>query len=265
MSKPTGAAVAERAVAAVAEGHTYTEMDCQAFIEHCVIASGGQMVFAGSNDMARNAVTGLWPLAEAQRLGKVVKGAGLFINAGVGSEPAKYRADGLGDFNHVGYFVGENALTDTDKNEKSRVCNVVHSSATMGRVAGSTLKNGWTHVGWFKDIDYGEAADVADEGGEYAIGDPVATVPTVQPSETVVADFYTVKRGCKGGAVRRLQTWLMDTGHDIGKYGIDGDFGAVTDAAVRVFQRTHSLTVDGIVGQKTWVALAAARAAAMES
>ena len=31
-------------------------------------------------------------------------------------------------------------------------------SATMRRVAGSALKNGWTHVMWFSEIDYG--ADV---------------------------------------------------------------------------------------------------------
>ena len=34
MSKPTGEAVAAKAVAAVAEGHTYAEMDCQAFVEY---------------------------------------------------------------------------------------------------------------------------------------------------------------------------------------------------------------------------------------
>ncbi len=263
MSKPTGATVAARAVAAVVEGHAYAEMDCQAFIEHCVTACGGQMAFAGSNDMARNAVTGLWPLAEAQRLGKVVKGAGLFINAGAGSEPAKYRSDGQGDFNHVGFYVGENALSDTDKNGKSRDCNVVHSSATMGRVAGSTLKNGWTHVGWFKAIDYGEAAGVVDDGDEKDTGDTAAAVPTAQPSATIVADFYTVKRGCKGGAVRRLQTWLTEIGYGVGSHGVDGDFGAATDAAVRAFQRVQKLTVDGIVGQWTWAALAEVRATTM--
>lgn len=37
---------------------------------------------------------------------------------------------------------------------------------------------------------------------------------------------------------------------------VDGIFGANTEAAVRAAQKTHSLTVDGVVGPKTWKALA---------
>ena len=57
-----------------------------------------------------------------------------------GDYPTKYHADGLGNFSHVGLYAGEDALIDTDKYGKPRSCNVVHSSATMGRVAGSTLQ-----------------------------------------------------------------------------------------------------------------------------
>jgi len=37
----------------------------------------------------------------------------------------------------------------------------------------------------------------------------------------------------------------------------DGDFGPVTNGAVRDFQRKNDLTVDGVVGPKTWAALLA--------
>ena len=110
MGKPNAAAVAARAIASVAESHTYAEMDCQAFVEHCVVACGGVMAYTGSNDMARNALCGLWPLTQAKQLGKVVAGAGLFIHAQSGGEPAKYRADGLGDYNHVGLYVGNSVM-----------------------------------------------------------------------------------------------------------------------------------------------------------
>lgn len=153
--KPTGKSVAAAAVQAVGVGYTYDEMDCQAFVEHCVKQAGGEMAYSGSNDMARNAVW-LGTLENAKAAGKLVPGAGMLIHEDTEANlPAKYRGDGLGDFSHVGLYVGENALTDVDKNGNVRSCDVVHSSSSMGRVAGSTLKNGWTHVMWFPEIDYG--------------------------------------------------------------------------------------------------------------
>ncbi|MEA4928605.1 MAG: peptidoglycan-binding domain-containing protein [Candidatus Limiplasma sp.] len=266
MSRPSGDAVAAKAIAAVAEGHTYAEMDCQAFVEYCVNQCGGRMAYAGSNDMYRNAAAYLATIENARAEGKLVPGAGLLIVEEVsGGTPAKYRGDGLGDATHVGLYVGEKALTDTDKNGKSRVCNVVHSGSTMGRVAGSTLNNGWTHVILFREIDYAGVSIPSGVvvGGALSAADIVKDNPEGLSAADAadVRKFYTVKRGCKGGAVRRLQTWLNDVqGGDL--LAEDGDFGPATDAAVRVFQRAQGLTADGIVGPKTWAALAAARQAA---
>lgn len=276
MGRPDGAAVAARAVAAVGEGYSYAQMDCQALVEFCVAQCGGGMAYAGSNDMARNAVTGLWTLVEARALGRLVPGAGLFIREENGAEPARYQADGMGNFSHVGLYVGENALTDTDKTGKSRSCDCVHASASMGRVAGSTLRNGWTHVGWFREIDYGTQETGAAQTDGNTGSDTVAGLTAKASGKAAIASqtvvgaadtsrFYRVRRGCKGGAVRRLQTWLLDLGYDLGAYGADGDFGAVTDAAARAFQQSQGLTADGVVGPKTWAALQAARTAAMRA
>lgn len=58
----------------------------------------------------------------------------------------------------------------------------------------------------------------------------------------------TLRRGAKGDAVGVLQTAL----------GMNADrvFGPRTEAAVRAFQRSRNLVPDGIVGPKTWAALA---------
>ena len=182
--KPTANQVARAATAAAHVGYTYEEMDCQAFIEHCVRQAGGSMDYRGSNDMARGAAW-LGTLSQARAQGRLVPGAGVLIREETEENlPARYAGDGLGDFSHVGLYVGEGALTDTDKNGRMRSCDVAHSSATMGRVAGSTLQSGWTHVLWFPEIDYGASggAGTAAAGATLTAGaSPVRFATVVSP------------------------------------------------------------------------------------
>ncbi len=56
-----------------------------------------------------------------------------------------------------------------------------------------------------------------------------------------------------GAAVSELQNLLKRAGVPTGP--IDGDFGPMTQAAVRRFQSSRGLTVDGVVGPNTWSAL----------
>ena len=283
MGKASAAAVVAKAIAAVAEGHTYAEMDCQAFVEYVVNACGGSMAFAGSNDMARHAVSGLWPLTQAKAEGRLTPGAVLLIRETDGGEPQRYKADGLGNYSHIGFYVGAGALTDADRNGKRRVCDCVHSSATMGRVAGSTLQNGWTHVGWLNAVAQSDEQVARDAAAQTSTGLATENVadgaisPDASPSgatgaqttavtllETLgvpaqgesLAPYYTIRRGCRGGAVRRLQRWLAALHGDLGIGGQDGLFGADTEKAVRIFQQQQGLTVDGTVGPRTWAALA---------
>ena len=67
-----------------------------------------------------------------------------------------------------------------------------------------------------------------------------------------------VEEGDTGAAVILLQTDLNLTGASL---AVDGDFGPLTLAAVRLFQSQHGLSVDGIVGPLTWAALEEAVAA----
>ncbi len=62
-----------------------------------------------------------------------------------------------------------------------------------------------------------------------------------------------LRRGDKGSDVVTLQTALARAGYSPGT--IDGVFGPRTEDAVRNFQRAMNLTVDGIVGSRTWAAL----------
>jgi peptidoglycan hydrolase-like protein with peptidoglycan-binding domain len=60
----------------------------------------------------------------------------------------------------------------------------------------------------------------------------------------------TIRRGSTGNPVRRAQKRLTLGGYDTN--GVDGVFGASTEAAVTRFQGDRGLTVDGIVGPRTW-------------
>ena len=64
----------------------------------------------------------------------------------------------------------------------------------------------------------------------------------------------TVRSGSRGADVTYLQQCLAALGYKPG--AADGIFGSRTLAAVRAFQKNRRLTVDGIVGPKTWAALA---------
>jgi len=63
-----------------------------------------------------------------------------------------------------------------------------------------------------------------------------------------------VSKGDTGDLVAVLQGFLICKGYSTG--GLDGDFGAQTDKAVRAFQSDKGLAADGIAGKATFAALA---------
>ena len=58
-----------------------------------------------------------------------------------------------------------------------------------------------------------------------------------------------LKTGSTGLPVRRLQSRMSAVGFDTG--GVDGRFGAQTEAAVKKLQQDFNLSVDGVVGPQT--------------
>lgn len=65
----------------------------------------------------------------------------------------------------------------------------------------------------------------------------------------------TQREGSRGPAVSEIQTLLNSKGFPVG--AVDGAFGVKTKKAVMAFQKAKRLDPDGIVGPKTWAALAA--------
>lgn len=76
--------------------------------------------------------------------------------------------------------------------------------------------------------------------------------PTATPEPTPATSRPTLRRGSRGDDVLYLQQQLVARGYWLSS---DGAFGAATESAVRSFQRSQSLTADGVVGPQTWMAL----------
>lgn len=62
----------------------------------------------------------------------------------------------------------------------------------------------------------------------------------------------TIQRGSDGTHVRLLQQALLDMGYTLPGFGVDGIFGAETEASIKEFQRdARAVLIDGIVGPET--------------
>ena len=116
---------------------------------------------------------------------------------------------------HVGLYIGGDTVIEANCTPKG----VITSKITNKK---------WTEWGELKYVDFG--------------AEP-------QPTPTK----RTLRYGCKGDDVRELQEALTKFGYLADK--IDGIFGKNTLAAVKNFQGSRGLVVDGIVGPKTWAAL----------
>jgi len=89
-------------------------------------------------------------------------------------------------------------------------------------------------------------------------GKPTATptaTPTPTPAPTPTPKPTTLKKGSKGEEVKQLQKRLKELKYLDLSIPSDGDFGDLTEKAVKAFQKINSITPDGIVGGTTHAVL----------
>ena len=117
---------------------------------------------------------------------------------------------------HVGYYVGNGYVIEW-------------RGFNYGCVRTKLSGRKWTH--WYRLpwIDYGEGALIK----EYALGE------------------RDLRKGVVGNDVKEMQTRLKELGYDLGKYGIDGDFGSDTQTAVKHFQTDNGLEASGVYDAAT--------------
>ena len=88
---------------------------------------------------------------------------------------------------------------------------------------------------------------IIGKGTSYT-GEDITTTET-----TGGVDFFgdNLSRGARNDAVKQLQQYLKDAGYDLGNAGVDGIFGPMTEAALKEFQESAGLVVDGIYNEDT--------------
>lgn len=84
---------------------------------------------------------------------------------------------------------------------------------------------------------------------------PIEEPKPVEQSKPETKKLPVVKKGVKGETVKVVQTILELKGHDLSPYGVDGDFGSITDKCVREFQKNNNIDVTGVVDESTWIAM----------
>ena len=87
---------------------------------------------------------------------------------------------------------------------------------------------------------------------------PAPAMVAGAPVAALLASQPTLRTGSHGAAVVSLQRRLGGLHYDVGP--VDGQFGSQTFHAVVAFQKVNGLGRDGIVGPRTWSALAHPRA-----
>jgi putative chitinase len=125
--------------------------------------------------------------------------------------------------------------------------------------------NFWARLGINKACDADDLYEVTRlvNGGLNGLDSRLAYLTTAKglmaplAAKTVIGAAAATRpllyRGATGAAVAQLQQDLTARGYALAR---DGNFGAGTETALRLFQAAHGLAVDGIAGPALWEALA---------
>ena len=154
-----------------------------------------------------------------------------------------------------------NAEQDKSANGMHTACKTKGEMATMPDVPGVLVFYN-NHVGVY--IGGGEVIEA--RGRRYGVvktnlnarpwtGWGYCPYITYESAKQVKPNMPVLKRGAKGAAVKAMQILLLGYGFTMEGYGADGSFGGATERALKKYQQTNGLAVDGSCGPATWAKL----------
>ncbi|MEC8522549.1 MAG: peptidoglycan-binding protein [Actinomycetota bacterium] len=99
--------------------------------------------------------------------------------------------------------------------------------------------------------------DVTEKGGEGENSEKVENPPEESEEPVLspeIAELIGVSKGTVGSAAKAVQQLLIDAGVNL-RGGADGDFGRVSEAALKEYQKDHGLDQTGVADEATLLAL----------
>jgi hypothetical protein len=155
------------------------------------------------------------------------------------------------DYNAPSHPMGKaNTFTSAQRAEIRKILAEVDGVVRWG----ATYENRPDDMHFEIDAPYAEVQQVAAKLRKPKPKPPVDTTSEYGEWSKAAAGDRTLSKGDAGEDVRKLQ-FILNRWYDNLSLTEDGYFGAGTDAAVRYMQGRAGLTVDGVVGERTWSAL----------
>lgn len=138
----------------------------------------------------------------------------------------------LNEQHHTAIYLGDGRVVQASSNERGGITGGVSGDQTGGEI----------NISWYRNYPWDIVLRYVGEEIE----------PEEETDPVFNLDTKPIRRGEKGDRVKRLQALLIYFhGIPCGPDGVDGDFGANTEKAVREFQDLVGAGVDGIVGSIT--------------